>query len=63
MIEKKEEWKKKLCRLQIFKEEKGRMKRNMKGRKAIEKSKEHNSEIRQHSEQSEDRIFFQDKTT
>ena len=57
-IEKKEEWKKQLSGLQICKEEKSRMKRNKKGRKAKEKNEEQNSEIRQHSKQSKDKEEF-----
>lgn len=53
MIEKKEELKRQVSGLQICKEETGRMKRSVKGGKAKEKSREQNSEIRQHSEQSE----------
>ena len=58
MIEKHEEWKKKLSGLQICKKKRGRMKRNMQGRKAKEKNKEQNLEIRQHSEQCEDKEDF-----
>ena len=53
LIEKKEEWKRELSGLHICREEIGRMKRRVKGRKAKEKCRQHNSEIKQHSEQSE----------
>jgi hypothetical protein len=58
LIEKHEEWKKQLSGLQICKKKRGRMKKNMQGRKAKEKNKEHNLEIRQHSKQCEDKEDF-----
>jgi hypothetical protein len=58
LIEKHEEWKKQLSGLQICKKKRGRMKRNMQGRKDKEKNKEHILEIKQHSEQCEDKDEF-----
>jgi len=57
-IETKEEWKRQLSGLQICKEGTGRMKRGVKGRKAKEKSREQNSELRPHLEQSKDKEDF-----